>query len=46
MILRVRTLSLEQFRTVLAFLPLFLVRETVSVDTGGINLGSGSSYGE
>jgi len=44
MILRVRTLSLEQFRTVLAFLPLFLVRETVSVDTGGINLGSGSSY--
>ena len=44
MILRMR--GLEHFRTVWALLLLFIVRKTWSVDTGGINLGSGSSYGE
>ena len=46
MILRVRRLCLGHSRTVLAFLLLSLVKTAFSVDSGGINMGSGSSYGE
>ena len=39
-------MCLEHSRTVLVSLLLSLVGETLAVETGGINLGSGSSYGE
>ena len=46
MIIRVQRMCLEHSRTVLVSLLLSLVGETLAVETGGINLGSGSSYGE